>query len=138
MRSILLDTHIFVWLMNGNEQVSQKARNVITECVQKEGSVFVSAISVWEIGMLVQKGRLTMKEPVLQWIQEALNAPYIQCAELTPEVMIESCQLPGEFHGDPADRMIVATSRVLNVPLLTKDERILAYAKSGHIDCVAS
>lgn len=137
MNSLLLDTHIFIWLMSGNELLTQKARKVIEECAKNEGPMLVSAISIWEIGMLVQKGRLVMKEPVLQWIQEAMNAPYIQLAALSPEIAIESCQLPGEFHGDPADRMIVATSRVLNAPLLTKDTRIHTYASGGYIECIS-
>lgn len=138
MNNILLDTHIFIWLMSGSDRLTQKAKKSIETCTENEGYIFVSAISIWEIGMLVQKGRLTLKEPILQWIQESLSAPYIQLATLSPEIAVESCQLPGEFHGDPADRMIVATSRVLNTPLLTMDDRILIYANNGHLECVAS
>lgn len=138
MNNILLDTHIFIWLMSGSDRLTQKAKKSIETCTENEGYIFVSAISIWEIGMLVQKRRLTLKEPILQWIQESLSAPYIQLATLSPEIAVESCQLPGEFHGDPADRMIVATSRVLNTPLLTMDDRILSYANNGHLECVAS
>ncbi|MBP9828645.1 MAG: type II toxin-antitoxin system VapC family toxin [Proteobacteria bacterium] len=138
MNNILLDTHIFIWLMSGSDRLTQKAKKSIETCTENEGCIFVSAISIWEIGMLAQKGRLTLKEPILQWIQESLSAPYIQLATLSPEIAVESCQLPGEFHGDPADRMIVATSRVLNTPLLTMDDRILIYANNGHLECVAS
>ncbi len=137
MHSILLDTHIFVWLMSGNDQLTKKARNEIESCTKNEGQLLVSAISIWEISMLTKKGKLTMKEPVLQWIKEALSAPYIHLTPLSPEVAIESCQLPGEFHGDPADRIITASSRVLNVPLLTKDERIHIYAKGGYLKCLS-
>jgi len=138
MNNILLDTHIFIWLMSGSDRLTQKAKKSIETCTENEGYIFVSAISIWEIGMLAQKGRLTLKEPILQWIQESLSAPYIQLATLSPEIAVESCQLPGEFHGDPADRMIVAISRVLNTPLLTMDDRILSYANNGHLECVAS
>ncbi len=138
MNNILLDTHIFIWLMSGSDRLTQKAKKSIETCTENEGYIFVSAISIWEIGMLAQKRRLTLKEPILQWIQESLSAPYIQLATLSPEIAVESCQLPGEFHGDPADRMIVATSRVLNTPLLTMDDRILSYANNGHLECVAS
>lgn len=138
MNNILLDTHIFIWLMSGSDRLTQKAKKSIETCTENEGYIFVSAISIWEIGMLAQKGRLTLKEPILQWIQESLSAPYIQLATLSPEIAVESCQLPGEFHGDPADRMIIATSRVLNTPLLTMDDRILSYANNGHLECVAS
>ena len=124
--------------MSGNEQLSQKARNEIDLCTKNEGQLLVSSISIWEIGILAQRGRITMKEPVLQWTKEALGAPYINLAPLSPEIAIESSQLPGDFHGDPADRIITATSRVLNVPLLTKDERIQVYAKGGYLKCIES
>lgn len=136
MSNLLLDTHMFVWLLAGNENISAKAIQAVEECTKAEGQILISVISIWEIGMLSQKGRLIFKEPVLQWIQEALKAPYVKLATISPEIAIESCVLPGEFHGDPADRMIVATSRVLNTPLLTKDERIRRYAVNGYLECI--
>jgi PIN domain nuclease of toxin-antitoxin system len=137
MNRILVDTHIFVWLLSGSEELTANARHEIESCTKNEGQVLISAISIWEIGMLSQKGRITLKKPTLQWVKEALKAPYIYLAALSPEIAIESCQLPGEFHGDPADRIITATSRVLNVPLLTKDARIHEYAKGGYLECIA-
>lgn len=137
MNRILVDTHIFVWLLSGSEELTANARHEIESCTKNEGQVLISAISIWEIGMLSQKGRITLKKPTLQWVKEALKAPYIYLAPLSPEIAIESCQLPGEFHGDPADRIIAATSRVLNVPLLTKDARIHEYAKGGYLECIA-
>ena len=101
MNNILLDTHIFIWLMSGSDRLTQKAKKSIETCTENEGHIFVSAISIWEIGMLAQKRRLTLKEPILQWIQRSLSAPYIQLATLSPEIAVESCQLPGEFHGGP-------------------------------------
>lgn len=136
MKNLLLDTHIFLWLLAGSDQLSEKARQSIEKCTNNEGQIMISAISIWEIGMLSQKGRIVLKEPALQWVQEALKAPYVKLAPLLPEIAIESCDLPGEFHGDPADRIIVATSRVLNAPLLTKDERIHLYAKDGYLECL--
>ena len=136
MNRILVDTHIFVSLLSGSEELTANARHEIESCTKNEGQVLISAISIWEIGMLSQKGRITLKKPTLQWVKEALKAPYIYLAALSPEIAIESCQLPGEFHGDPADRIITATSRVLNVPLLTKDARIHEYAKGGYLECI--
>ena len=137
MNRILVDTHVFVWLLSGSEELTANARQEIESCTKNEGQVLISAISIWEIGMLSQKGRITLKKPTLQWVKEALKAPYIYLAPLSPEIAIESCQLPGEFHGDPSDRIIAATSRVLNVPLLTKDVRIHEYAKGGYLECIA-
>ena len=136
MNKILIDTHIFLWLMNGSNKMPSQALQKIESCIKNEGRIIVSAISIWEIGMLVNKGRITLKEPTLQWINTALNAPYVDLASLSPEIAVESCQLPIEFHGDPADRIIVATSRVLTIPLLTKDAYIHQYAKNGHIQCL--
>ncbi len=136
MNKILIDTHIFLWLMNGSNKIPSQALEKIESCIKNEGRIIVSAISIWEIGMLVNKGRITLKEPTLQWINTALNAPYVDLASLSPEIAVESCQLPIEFHGDPADRIIVATSRVLTIPLITADKNIQKYAKNGHIQCL--
>lgn len=86
--------------------------------------------------MLSQKNKIIIKEPLLQWVQEALKAHYVNLVPLSPEIAIESCTLPGDFHGDLADRIIAATSRVMNTPLLTKDERIHLYAKTGYLECL--
>jgi len=137
MSSVLLDTHIFMWLIDGSDKLTQKAKREIELCCQSEGNLLISVISIWEIGMLRQKGRITIKEPLSQWVNEALRSPYINLIPLSPEIAIESCSLPGEFHGDPADRIITATSRVMNVSLLTKDGRIQGYAQEGHLKCIS-
>lgn len=136
--SFVLDTHVFFWLMEGNAQLSQNIVNKILTSVEKGGKLYLSAISIWEIGMLVSKGRITLREPTLQWVQEALSAPYIYLAPLSPEIAIESCNLPGVFHADPSDRLIVASARILRAPLLTRDERIIQYAKEGYIEAIAA
>ena len=82
MNRILVDTHIFVWLLSGSEELTANARHEIESCTKNEGQVLISAISIWEIGMLSQKGRITLKKPTLQWVKEALKAPYIYLAPL--------------------------------------------------------
>ena len=72
-------------------------------------------------------GRLVLSVPVDEWIEQALAYPGVRLLNLTPQIAVESTRLPGDFHRDPADQIIVATVRVLNVPLVTADERILAY-----------
>jgi PIN domain nuclease of toxin-antitoxin system len=135
-KKLLLDTHAFIWLMEGNEGLSKKAQDYIQQVAQRYGKMYVSAISIWEIGMLAQKKRITLKEPCLKWVQESLQAPFIDLAELSPEISIESSELPGEFHGDPADRIIVATARIWKMPLITRDDRILQYAKDGYVEAL--
>jgi PIN domain nuclease of toxin-antitoxin system len=90
-------------------------------------------ISVWEVGLLDSKGRISLTMDCERWITEALATPGLQLAPLTPAIALHSTRLPGEFHGDPADRMLVATARMEGAQLLTKDQRILDYARMKHI-----
>ena len=127
--SLLLDTHILIWLMNGDSQLSLRARKLI-EAARKNSSLFISAISVWEISMLEQKQRIILNKPCLEWIKETLHYG-IQLSALTPEIAVESCHLPGYNAGDPADRIIIATARMESLMLLTCDERILMYGQQN-------
>ena len=88
--------------------------------------------------MIEAKGRIFLAKPCAQWVREALSAPGLALALLTPEVAVESCQLPGKFHDDLADRLIVATARVGDATLGTRDERILAYGAAGHASVLAA
>jgi PIN domain nuclease of toxin-antitoxin system len=88
----------------------------------------VSAISLWEIAKLVENGRLELPISLEKWFAQALNYPGVQIIELTPEIAAESTRLPGEFHRDPADQIIVATARVMKCKLVTSDEKILNYS----------
>ena len=88
----------------------------------------VSAISVWEIAKLVEYRRLKLPCSIDKWFKQALNYPGISILELTPEIAVESTRLPGEFHRDPADQIIVATARIYNCPLVTSDNKILSYS----------
>ncbi|RYG62933.1 type II toxin-antitoxin system VapC family toxin [bacterium] len=74
-----------------------------------------------------QKGRLTLGKPIHDWVREALALPGVRGLNMTPEIAIESSQLPGDFHRDPADQIIVATSRIERMPLLTEDSKIQNY-----------
>jgi len=87
----------------------------------------VSIISCWEVAKLVEIGRLTLPLPVASWIDAALAYPGVRLIDLTPRIAVESTQLPGGFHRDPADQIIVATAREYDWELVTVDERILAY-----------
>lgn len=133
---LLLDTHIFLWLMNGENFLSSKNREYIEDVIEEEGSVGVSAISLWEISMLHSRQRILLDQPCLNWFTHSLHAPGIYLAELTPEIAVDSCSLPGEFHSDPADRIIVSTARILDVPLMTKDQKILHYSQKGFVHCI--
>ena len=97
------------------------------------GELALAAISVWELGMLEARGRITLSRSIDEWVRAALTAPGLRLVDLTPEAAVESTRLPGDPHGDPADRMIIATTRVLGGTLVTCDEQILAYGASGHL-----
>jgi PIN domain nuclease of toxin-antitoxin system len=122
---ILLDTHIWVWWVDDNQQLVDRPRHLIQDNVRS--GLEVSAISCWEVAKLVQYGRLELACPLEDWMEQALAYPGVQLLELTPRIAIESTKLPGTFHRDPADQIIVATARVYDIPLLTVDSRILQY-----------
>ncbi len=122
---IVLDTHIWVWWVHGDERLTPA--QVETIHANEADVIGVSAISCWEVAKLVEGGRLELPCPLRVWFEQALNYPGIYLLELTPEIAIESTHLPGEFHRDPADQIIVATARVYSCPLVTADGRILKY-----------
>jgi len=123
VREILLDTHVWIWAsVEDRISLSPRARRVIREAKRK----WISAISYWELAKLVERKRIGFSMPILSWITRSLNEMDISIADLSPEIAVESTQLKG-FHKDPADQIIVATCRVLGIPLLTSDRRILDF-----------
>lgn len=128
---ILLDTHIWIWVMQGSTQEMSVAALDAINRAQGEGRVCVSVISVWEVGMLQSKGRLKLTFDVREWVRRALGAPGVRLAELSPEVVIESSFLPGEAHGDPADRILIATARQLGATLVTRDGNLVRHGQQG-------
>jgi PIN domain nuclease of toxin-antitoxin system len=122
---IILDTHIWVWWVHGDERLTSTQAEII-EANEKD-AIGVSAISVREIAKLVEYNRLDLSCPLHEWFYEALSYPGIRLIELTPEIAIESTRLPGKFHHDPADQIIVATARLYDSPLITSDTKILKY-----------
>lgn len=122
---IVLDTHIWIWWVTQSPQLTVRQRQFI-QSRQAEG-LGISAIFCWEIAKLVERGRLALTLPALDWINAALQYPGVRRLELTPEIAVESTQLPGSFHRDPADQIIVATARFYDCELLTADANILAY-----------
>jgi len=122
---IVLDTHIWVWWVDDSQQLRDRQRQIIQDNVQR--GLGVSAISCWEVAKLVEYGRLELACAVEEWMEQATACPGMQLLELTRQIAIESAKLPGSFHRDPADQIIVATARVYDIPLLTADRRILQY-----------
>ncbi len=123
---IVLDTHTLVWWVTGDATLSKKAKAVI-EREQDDGEIIVSAISAWEITMLVEKERLVLSMDVSSWLATIAKIEGVKFLPVDVEIASKSVVLPGEFHKDPADRMIVATARKLAAPVVTKDEKIRSY-----------
>lgn len=132
LNALLLDTHVLIWLLAGNERLGSRARQSIQAAAQAN-VLYLSAISPWEIAVLVSKGRLVLEQDVGEWVQAALALPGIRLAPLSPEVAVASTRLPGDIHPDPADRIIAATARHLAATLVTADGLLLNYGAAGHL-----
>jgi PIN domain nuclease of toxin-antitoxin system len=130
---LLLDTHCWLWAQLG--MVSKLSRGALSAIRRAElaGRLRVSVISVWELGMLEQHRRISLPLDIRTWVSEALSKPGLSIAPLTPEIAIESSRLPGELHGDPADRILVASARILGATLLTKDQKLIEYSRHHYL-----
>ena len=122
---IMLDTHVWVWWTIDPVRLSETQRQAIVS--NEDDLIGVSAISCWEVAKLCEYGRLELPVGLSEWFRAALGYPGISLLDLTPEVAIESTSLPGSFHRDPSDQIIVATARVHQCPLVTSDDRIARY-----------
>jgi PIN domain nuclease of toxin-antitoxin system len=129
---ILLDTHALVWYLDDPRNLSRRAEEAISAGFRGEGAA-ISDITLWEIAMLVQKRRLTFARDVEEWLADLNSLPHFRKYRISPAVAALSTRLPGGFHGDPADRLIVATALDLGAPLVTRDSRIRTYS---HLETV--
>ncbi len=134
---LVLDTHVLIWLMSGNPTLGFAAREEIEEAARADRTL-VPAVVFWEIAMLVAKNRIALGAAVEIWVDEVVSKPGLAVSPLTPEIAIHAYDLPGSFQDDPADRMIVASARVLGATLVTRDRDILRYGAEGHVDVLAA
>ena len=137
--AVLLDTCAVIWLANGDPMAPEAL-----ECIARAartGALFVSPISAWEVGLLCRARANRPPAMVLlpdarTWFARVMALPGVREARLTPEIAVDASNLPGELHGDPGDRLIIATARHLGVPVVTRDTAMVAYAAAGHVGCV--
>lgn len=135
MNPILLDTHAALWAVDG--RLSKSVSAVVDDAAARN-ELLVSPISAWEIGVLVQKGRLTLTMPVLDFVRALFGRRGVVTATLTPAMAAGATALPGHLDADPADRILVSTAASLGARLVTRDRRLLEYARaSRHIRCLA-
>lgn len=123
---IVLDTHIFVWWNQNDSKLTNYYREVIER--EREYGLGISTISLIEIARLVSVGRIILPLPIQKWFEIALSQEGVFLISITPEIAVEAQSLPGDFHKDPADRIIVATARVSDSPIVTVDRKILDYS----------
>src|SRR5581483_1464765 len=135
-RTLLLDTHCWLWSQLGIIHLLSRAALDAIRDAASHGNLRISPISIWEVAFLERRGRIGLPVNVRVWVEQALSKPGVSVAPLTPEIMIETVHLPGDLHGDPADRMLVATARITGATLLTKDQRLIRYAKQRHVSAV--
>ena len=119
---IVLDTHVLVWLTEGNPRLGKKSRRLIDEGFRAD-ELAVSAISFWEVAMLAQKQRVSVLTPISIWRQDLLQQGLLEI-RVTGDIGITAAELP-DFHGDPADRLIASTALNNSATLVTADQRIL-------------
>ncbi len=122
---ILLDTHAWWWGLSEPENLSGVARQEIEQT--PSGQRCIAAISLWEFAMMAQRQRIQLTISAQEWMDYAIQEACTQVLPLSGEIAIDSCNLPGEFHKDPADRLIVATARMYDITLVTKDQKIRDY-----------
>lgn len=132
---MLLDTHAALWIDSG-APVRAEALAAL-EARTATDPVYFSAVSAWELGLLVKKGRVTLDLPVMAWIDRFLGLPGVLALPLTIEAGLQSSLLPEPLHADPADRLLVAQARLHDLTLVTRDGPLLAYAALGHCRALA-
>lgn len=125
---VVLDTHALIWWATGDlEKISPAALAAINQELQG-GEIIISSITAWEIAMLLAKGRITLSMDLAEWLATVEQIEVVKFYAVDNEIALKSAQLPGDFHKDPADRIIVATARKLGAVLVTADEKIKAYS----------
>lgn len=126
---LLIDTHVWIWYLDGlSERMSAEALDLLRRSVRGEG-LTVSDISIWEVGMKAAKGRLALLPSVDAWIERAFRRPGFAFMALDRDILLGSTQLPGEVHGDPADRILIASAILSGSPLASVDPLIIDYAR---------
>ena len=137
MTGLLLDTHVWLWLVAGEASVKPSARAEI-ETSARADMLYLSPISMWEVALKHSRGKLALDRPIREWLAHAANLPGLQLAAITPAIAAECASLPEAFHGDPADRIVAATARAEGLRLVTHDKALLKLADRGLFQALAT
>ena len=136
--ALLLDTHIWVWYVEGCEGVLSAPTLAAIDRARQAYRLYVSAISVWKIGMLCVRKKISLSAPTREWIHRATEMPGLRLQTLDAETAFKSTQLLGNPHGDPADRSLIVAARVHNLHLVTADRKIRDYGKAGYVQLLGA
>jgi PIN domain nuclease of toxin-antitoxin system len=124
---IVLDTHALIWwVTDDKKKLSSKAAKAIKQA-HANSEILISSISGWEIAMLVTQARIALSMDMATWLATVAEIKGVRFVPADNEILVKSVELPGDFHKDPADRIIVATARKFAVPVITAGEKIRAY-----------
>ncbi|WP_341789155.1 MULTISPECIES: type II toxin-antitoxin system VapC family toxin [unclassified Rickettsia] len=134
--TLVLDTHVLLWSLLQPKELSDDIKHKIN-LAQENSQLFLSSISLWEIAMLSFKKRINIYEPIKDFLNSITDINGLAIKDISSEIAAESISLMDDFHGDPADRIIVATAKCLGATLLTRDQKILTWAKLGHIKSIS-
>lgn len=133
--ALLLDTHAAIWIAE-DQPIAAAAAEAVDAAYRRGSIIFVSAISAWEIGLLVSRNRLSLVARPERWFQRLLAIPGVRLADLSPDILIASSFLPGTPPRDPADRIIAATARDIGATLITRDRLLLKYGEDGQVSTI--
>lgn len=136
MLTLLLDTHTAIWLV-ANQRIAREAEEAINAVHETSGTLLVSPITAWEVGLLVSHKRVDLLATPQRWFARLLAVSNVRLAELSPEILIASSFLPGTPPRDPADRILLATARDLGATLITRDRLLLKYGEDGQVSTIA-
>ena len=137
MTPLLLDTHVWLWLISAQPDINQPALAAL-ELAGAANLLYLSPISMWEVALRHSRGRLALDRPVRDWLVHAAAIPGLQLAPITPSIAAECAELPAAFHGDPADRILAATARSEGFTLVTHDKALIALARQGYFKALAT
>jgi PIN domain nuclease of toxin-antitoxin system len=133
---LLLDTCAAIWISQ-EQRISADALGALERARTAGDLTYVSPITAWEVGLLVSRGRMSSPMPPQRWFERLMQAPGLNLAEMSPNILIASSFLPGAPPRDPADRILAATAREHGYVLVTRDRPLLDYAGQGHIQAIA-